>query len=159
MPRTIRVVIDDGNSQIISEENIEFVKIEWQNTIVPVQPVIPPINDSPQKDLEDSMKEAPPKADSWYKTKNGLWYYFLSDGVRKATGWKVDRDDNQTYYLDPVTGIMAVGWTNIDGSWYYFNENHNNEPNWYDTGGGYYDSYGKKVKSYGSMYRDEITPD
>ena len=124
-----------------------------------MQPVVPPISYSPQKDLEDSIIENPPKPDAWYKTKNGIWYYFLSDGVTKATGWNVERDDNQTYYLDPNTGIMAVGWTNIDGSWYYFNERHDNEPNWYETGGGYYDSYGKKVKLYGSMYRDEMTPD
>ena len=58
-----------------------------------------------------------------------------------------------------IIRIMAVGWTYIDGSWYYFNESHNNEPNLYETGGGYYDSYGKKVESYGSMYRDEISPD
>ena len=67
--------------------------------------------------------------------------------------------DKLWYYLDPTTSIMVVGWVTIDGSKYYFNESHDNEPNWYEVGDGIYESYGKKVKAYGSMYRDEETPD
>lgn len=97
--------------------------------------------------------------DSWYKTKSGLWYYFENDRTTTKRGWFTDARDNQTYYLNPETGIMAVGWNNIGSGRYYFNESHDNEPNWYAIGGGFYESYNKKVKSYGSMFRNEMTPD
>lgn len=74
-------------------------------------------------------------------------------------GWFTDSRDNQTYYLEPETGIMQVGYVNIDGDTYYFNESTDNEPNWYEVGDGIYESYGKKVKAYGSMFRNEETPD
>ena len=103
------------------------------------------------------VKEA--QSDSWYKTELGLWYYFENDRTTIKKGWFTDTRDNQTYYLDPHTGIMAVGWTNIGGSEYYFNESHANEPNWYEVGDGFYESYGKKIKAYGSMFKNETTPD
>ena len=64
------------------------------------------------------------------------------------------------YYLDEETGIMATGWTNINGEWYYFNEQHSIVPNWYYIeSDDIWDSYGNNIKSYGSMFRDEETPD
>ena len=111
------------------------------------------------KDLKDSMKEKNVEGEAWYKTKAGLWYYFEKDRKTLRKGWFIDSRDNQTYYLDKDTGIMAVGWTEIDGSLYYFNESYENEPNWYEVGDGIYESFGKKVKSYGSMYKNETTPD
>lgn len=147
--RYIRIKIDDGEN-IIEDETL-------------VEPVIgsdgPDIEESREEDLSDSIGEKQPDINSWYKTKGGLWYYFENDVNTPAKGWFIDNSDNQSYYLDPETGVMAVGWTNIDGAWYYFNESHENEPNWYAVGNGYYESMGKKVKSYGSMFRDEITPD
>ncbi len=110
-------------------------------------------------DLSKSLTIEVAEPDSWYKTQSGLWYYFENDRTTTKKGWFIDKRDNQTYYLDPQTGIMAVGWTNIGGNWYYFNESHNNEVNWYETGGGFYESYNKKVKAYGSMYKNETTPD
>lgn len=111
------------------------------------------------QDLYNSTLLEAAEPDSWYKTQSGLWYYFENDRTTTKKGWFTDARDNQIYYLDPTTGIMAVGWTNIGGSWYYFNESHNNEKNWYATGGGFYESYGKKVRAYGSMFRSETTPD
>ena len=110
-------------------------------------------------DLKNSMLIEEVKPDSWYKTQAGLWYYFENDRTTTKRGWFTDERDNQTYYLDPATGIMAVGWTTIEGSEYYFNESHDNENNWYETGEGFYESYNKKVKAYGSMFADETTPD
>ena len=110
-------------------------------------------------DLSKSLTIEAAEPDSWYKTQSGLWYYFENDRTTTKKGWFTDKRDNQTYYLDPQTGIMAVGWTTINGSQYYFNESHNNEVNWYETGGGFYESYNKKVKAYGSMYKNETTPD
>ena len=111
------------------------------------------------QDLLDSLQVKEAQSDSWYKTELGLWYYFENDRTTIKKGWFTDTRDNQTYYLDPHTGIMAVGWTNIGGSEYYFNESHANEPNWYEVGDGFYESYGKKIKAYGSMFKNETTPD
>lgn len=97
--------------------------------------------------------------DAWYVTGADVWYYFENDRTTTKKGWFVDDRDSQTYYLNPQNGRMAVGWTKIDGEMYYFNESHDNEPNWYELGNGFYESYGKKVKAYGSMFRDEVTPD
>ena len=110
-------------------------------------------------DLSTSITIKANEPDSWYKTQNGLWYYFENDRTTTKKGWFHDKRDDQWYYLDPATGIMAVGWTNIDGSMYYFNESHENEPNWYEVGGGFYECYNKKVKAYGSMFCNEQTPD
>ena len=97
--------------------------------------------------------------DAWYVTDAGIWYYFENDKTTTKKGWFVDARDGQTYYLDSKNGRMAVGWTEIDGKMFYFNESHNNEPNWYEIGNGFYESYGKKVKAYGSMFCNEQTPD
>ncbi|MBP3201923.1 MAG: hypothetical protein J6M39_09795 [Lachnospiraceae bacterium] len=128
-----------------------------RGTIVPVLPGNSSVDE--EMDLEYSLKEKQPDPDSWYKTKGGAWYYYESDRTTKKKGWFVDPTDGQTYYLKPSTGRMAVGWTKIDGSSYYFNEYHDNPDNWISTGGGWYIGMGEKVKAYGSMFRDEITPD
>lgn len=109
-------------------------------------------------DLQQSMLIEAVKGDSWYKTQSGLWYYFENDRTTIKKNWFIDPRDGQTYYLNPTTGIMTVGLATIDGKQYYFNDLHNNESNWYDTGNGFYESLGKKVKSYGSMFKSEKTP-
>ena len=111
------------------------------------------------QDLSTSLTIEAAEPDSWYRTQSGLWYYFENDRTTTKKGWFHDTRDDQWYYLDPTTGIMAVGWTNIGGGMYYFNESHDNEPNWYEVGGGFYESYNKKVKAYGSMFCNEQTPD
>lgn len=110
-------------------------------------------------DLVSSAREKDILSDAWYKTRSGLWYYFENDRTTTKKGWFTDSRDSQTYYLEPDTGIMQVGYVNINGETYYFNESTDNEPNWYEVGDGIYESYGKKVKAYGSMFRDEETPD
>ena len=89
--------------------------------------------------------------DSWYATSAGVWYYFENDRTTTKKGWFIDSRDEQTYYLDMDTGRMATGWTKIDGEMYYFNESHDNEPNWYELGNGFYESCGMKVE-----YKDKI---
>ena len=116
-------------------------------------------DDEFKQDLENTVLHKDITPDAWFLTDAGVWYYFEDDRTTTKKGWFVDSRDEQTYYLDPNTGRMAVGWTKIDGEMYYFNESHDNEPNWYEIGEGFYESYGKKVKAYGSMYRDETTPD
>lgn len=63
-----------------------------------------------------------------------VWYYFEPDtGVMYANQWL-----NNIYYFR-ANGAMAVGWTQIEGKWYYFN------------------SYGNKVKNcwIGNYYMKE----
>ncbi len=111
------------------------------------------------QDLYNSTLIEAAQSDAWYRTQSGLWYYFENDRTTTKKGWHKDKSDDQWYYLNPETGIMQVGWVNIDGKYYYFNESHNNELNWYETGEGFFDSYNKKVKAYGSMFKNEKTPD
>lgn len=111
------------------------------------------------QDLENSLLVKEAQGDSWYKTELGLWYYFENDRTTTKKGWFLDNRDDQWYYLDPNTGIMAVGWTNIDGALYYFNEFASRETNWYEVGDGFYESYGKKIKAFGSLFMNEYTPD
>lgn len=100
------------------------------------------------------------KSNSWFKTNFGFWYYFINNRTETQKGWFDDPADGQRYYLDPTNnGVMLVGWQFIDGNWYYFNESHNNEVNWYDTGGGWYESLGKQVVAYGSLLRNGIARD
>ena len=111
------------------------------------------------QDLENSLLVKEAQGDSWYKTELGLWYYFENDRTTTKKGWFLDTRDDQWYYLDPNTGIMAVGWTNINGALYYFNEFPSRETNWYEVGDGFYESYGKKIKAFGSLFMNEYTPD
>ena len=111
------------------------------------------------QDLIDSLQVKEAQSDSWYKTELGLWYYFENDRTTTKKRWFHDTRDDQWYYLDKTTGIMALGWTNIDGALYYFNELPARESNWYEVGNGFYESYGKKIKALGSLFIDEYTPD
>lgn len=116
----------------------------------------------------------------WEKV-NGSWYAFGADGYLKSgwvydyqlnswysvstdsgmrTGWYKDIQDNCTYYLDLAAGNMALGWRQIDGKWYYFNQI-TPVPTWkfdQNTGTWVYDVT-SKYKPYGSMYYKETTPD
>ena len=110
------------------------------------------------QDLFNSVMIKTADPDSWYQTQSGLWYYFENDRTTTKKGWFKDYRDDQWYYFDLITGIMQVGWQKIDGKDYYFNEFHTGN-NWYEVGGGFFESYGKKVKAYGSMFKSEKTPD
>lgn len=111
-------------------------------------------------DLEQMIKTEEIEENTWHKTEGGLWYYFEKDRSNPKKGWYIEEKDNQTYYLDEQTGIMATGWRQINGDWYYFNEQPAIIPNWYYIEAkDVWDSYGNDIKSYGSMFRDEITPD
>ena len=55
--------------------------------------------------------------DRWITT-GRKWYYINEAGYR-ATGWKVDNETGQRYYMDNVTGEMKLGMMYLNGSWYY----------------------------------------
>lgn len=54
------------------------------------------------------------------------WFRFDENGFM-VTGWFIDMQDQNTYYLNPVSdgtcGRMLTGWAMIDGGEYYFNPN------------------------------------
>lgn len=63
-------------------------------------------------------------------SRTGKWIRYDSEG-KMIKGWyKVEGDDEQlypeqkgnVYYYDSMTGLMAKGWTTIDGAEYYFDE-------------------------------------
>ena len=98
----------------------------------------------------------------WLLDSTGHWYYLSESSALGAlsTGWILDTQDGRWYYLDPSTGSMATGWKQIDSSWYYFTEGTTIET-W---------EYSRLLRKwiykniegdrpYGSMYRDEETPD
>ena len=55
--------------------------------------------------------------DRWINT--GRKYYYINDAGYRATGWKVDSETGQKYYLDNTTGEMKLGMMYLNGSWYY----------------------------------------
>ena len=55
--------------------------------------------------------------DRWIRTGN-KWYYINESGYR-STGWKIDSETEQRYYMDNVTGEMKTGWMNLNSAWYY----------------------------------------
>ena len=74
-----------------------------------------------------------------------VWYYVsekkdASEGSMQ-TGWVTDPKDGRKYYLDPATGVMCSGWQKIGSEWYYFGQP------------------GDASHPYGSMYKNEMTPD
>lgn len=72
---------------------------------------------------------------------NGKWWAFDHDGYVE-TGWVLDQSSNQWYWIDQNSGMQS-GWQDFNGKWYYFNT----------------DSTSANNRPYGSMYKNEKTPD
>ncbi len=99
----------------------------------------------------------------WQLDPDGRWYYLSEkEGAElgeMVTGWRQDAQDGYWYYLDPLTGAMRIGWVKIGTRWYYFNPEvpvstweQDSEGRWVYRG---LEAY----RPYGSMYRNEMTPD
>ena len=109
----------------------------------------------------------------WIRSANQNWYHChaVSDGRLGAmrTGWHQDEDDGRWYYLDPLNGIMQTGWRTIEGKHYYFaGLSDIPEQTWYyeafdralgDTAFGKWVYKRIGLRSYGSLYQNERTPD
>lgn len=97
----------------------------------------------------------------WYKKEEtGDWYFIIDQKPHR--GWHDDADDGHRYYLDPLTGIMAKGWTKIGGLWFYFTDDEDvRGQSWFPGADGKWE-YRKDAAiahPLGSMYRKETAPD
>lgn len=57
--------------------------------------------------------------DRFYLMNRNMTGYKEADLAAMATGWQTIND--YVYYMDPVTGVIAKGFREIDGKLYYFN--------------------------------------
>ena len=57
--------------------------------------------------------------DRFYLMNRNMTGYNEADLAAMATGWQTIND--YVYYMDPVTGVIAKGFREIDGKLYYFN--------------------------------------
>lgn len=94
----------------------------------------------------------------WYKeASDGTWYYLNEEHGDMLYGWHYDAEDSRWYYLDLRDGHMYTGWHEIGGRWYFFNMT--TPENTWDYDGTRWNFNGSDERPYGSMYRDEKTPD
>ena len=59
-----------------------------------------------------------------FQTFGNQWYYFDSMGVM-VTGWFTSPKTGYIYYFDD-DGVMTTGWAELDGEWYFFEDNMEN---------------------------------
>lgn len=93
----------------------------------------------------------------------GKWYLLNTNHDSKfgavQFGWYHEAQDDKWYFLSPHDGTMLTGWQFISGRWYYFTE-HNSAPTYSgDNTNGWRYKPTTETRPYGSMYRDETTPD
>ena len=100
----------------------------------------------------------------WFRDEKLDWYYCNTehDGWlgKMQMGWHYDEADKHWYYLDPQTGVMHTGWTEINGKWYYFAPTTSANTYEYDAvNERWFYKSNSVVRPMGSMYRNETTPD
>ncbi len=97
----------------------------------------------------------------WYLEGGNTWYKLNKETDDRfgaaLIGWFDEPMDDKRYFFDPATTKMLTGWQTIDGKDYYFNEKNDfwtyhgdNHIGWLFIG---------KGRPYGSMYKNEFTPD
>ena len=82
---------------------------------------------------------------------------FGADGYAKS-GLVFDPALGGYFYIDINTG-MKTGWQLIDNEWYYFTKQNEAQTYFGDNRKGWLYDPTKPGKPYGSMYRNESTPD
>ena len=99
----------------------------------------------------------------WFRDEHMNWYYCNAkkDGWlgKMKTGWHYDEVDKHWYYLDLVTGQMALGWKEIEGKWYFFTPQNTTQTYSYDRSTGKWVFMQNQERPLGSMYSNEKTPD
>lgn len=58
----------------------------------------------------------------WKQNSDGQLYYLLNDGNILKDKWFYDKNTQKSYHLNDK-GIKDIGWKQINGVWYYFNNN------------------------------------
>ncbi|MDO5344336.1 MAG: hypothetical protein Q4E91_01160 [Lachnospiraceae bacterium] len=66
----------------------------------------------------------------WHNTRNGRYYYILSNGKR-AVGWRTIK--KKVYYFDSQ-GYRTTSWKKISGKFYYFNKSGVRQTEWVSYG-------------------------
>lgn len=103
---------DDQNGDAGSDSGTSSPEVDKPQT--PSGPQGPEASEPVQKPSDNSTNIS---SSIGWKSENGEWYYYKSDGS-KATGWI--KPDSNWYYLYS-NGQMATGWINLSGTWYYLN--------------------------------------
>ena len=72
----------------------------------------------------------------WF-TKSSQWYYYYEDGTKASDG--LFEIGKCVFYFDG-DGIMATGWVNLDGKWYFFEKSGGAmlKDCWYKDNGNWY---------------------
>lgn len=103
------------------------------------------------------------KFDWFLDPKSNLWYMLSRnhDGRFGAAlrGWYYEDQDGKWYFLNPVTSEMMTGWQYIDHKRYYFAPSNEGQTYFGDNVNGWYFDPTRNIRPFGSMYRDEETPD
>lgn len=71
----------------------------------------------------------------WTKV-DGKWYYYNKGEMVK--GWFLEEKSGNWFYLDPETGVMHTGLTDVDGVLYYFGPLGNMYKGWVNVDGTWY---------------------
>lgn len=95
----------------------------------------------------------------WLHGDDGKWYYLnpVSNGLKGAmqTGWLIDDQDGNCYYLETGSGQMVTGWYEIEGHSYYFNEVGSEQSGWiWDSTSGYWIYHEKNEIPLGVLMAD-----
>ncbi len=102
----------------------------------------------------------------WYLEGEKTWYKLNQENGDRfgaaLIGWYHEPMDDKRYFFDLTTTKMLTGWQNINGKSYYFTTNNEGQTyfgsNLHGGSGWKYDP-NRPGKPYGSMYRNEYTPD
>lgn len=129
---------NDTNSTNTKADNINTnesktsATIDKTNTTISGQNVKGP---SPSDDVNKNQNSATTKSEGTTETEtlpvwkniDGKLHYVTKDGIVEKTGWFKEKDENPNanndneYYLDKDYAA-TIGWKQINGAWYYFDE-------------------------------------
>ena len=99
----------------------------------------------------------------WYLEGEKTWYKLNREPGDKfgaaLIGWNYESMDDKRYFFAPSTTEMLTGWQKIDNKWYYFTKQNEAQTYYGSNRSGWHYDPTKPGKPYGSMYRNEMTPD
>ena len=107
---------------------------------------------------------------SWFLETDNTWFMLNNDSGEQfgaaLRGWYSESMDKKKYFFDPSTTKMLTGWQRINNKWHYFTEKNerktytgDNRIGWLFDNEILYTPLSLLDRPYGSMYRNEYTPD